>query len=466
MKLTFAFLFGSIALTAQLTIQLDQLPASTPVDPTLYIAGNFNGWDPEDADYQLTETNGSYTITIDPNPGTLEFKFTRGGWATVEGTATGAQIGNRIYDYDGNAQTATFTIAGWEDLDGSGGGGGGGNSTAAANVSVLDEDFFMPQLNRNRRIWLYLPPDYDQTTKHYPVIYMHDGQNLFDATTSFSGEWEVDETLNDLHAAGDYGAIVVGIDNGGTHRLNEYSPWVNPQYGGGEGAAYINFIVETLKPHIDQNYRTRPEREYTAIAGSSMGGLISQYAVMAHPQVFGKGGILSPSFWFSGEVYVQASQVDYTQPVRFYYLASQNEANGSVVTAITAMGNQLNAGGYTDGTDYTVVASNYGAHSEWYWAGEFANVYEWLFAEIIFVSTNSVELPELKFFPNPTDSLVQLRGTFNASNEVRIYDTNGQLVQTKTAARQLNVGALPSGLYLLELRRNGQPVARGRLVRR
>ena len=464
MKLILAFVLLSTALTAQLTLEVNQFPASTPTDATLYLAGNFNGWDPEDADFQLTEANGTYSITIDPDPGALEFKFTRGGWATVEGTAAGAPTGNRMYDYDGSAQTATFTIAGWEDLDGSG--GGGGSSTAAVNVSVLDDDFYLPQLNRNRRIWLYLPPDYDdQTAKHYPVIYMHDGQNLFDAATSFSGEWQVDETLNDLHASGDYGAIVVGIDNGGGHRIDEYSPWTNPQYGGGEGAAYIDFIVETLKPHIDQNYRTRPEREFTAIAGSSMGGLISQYAVMAHPETFGKAGILSPSFWFSGEVYVQASQVDYTQPVRLYYLASQNEDGGSVVADIVAMGNQLGAGGYTEGTDYTVVATDYGAHSEWYWAGEFAAVYEWLFAETTFVSTSAAALPELRIYPNPAGSTVSLHGTFNGSNEVRIYDLNGHLIQTQTAAHQIEVGGLPMGTYLLELRRKGRPVARGRLIR-
>src|SRR5205085_11725242 len=127
-------------------------------------------------------------------------------------------------------QIFNLTVLSWEDISGS-----GPSSTAAANVQVLNTSFFMPQLNRSRKIWLYLPPDYYTTSKTYPVLYMEDGQNLFDNATSFSGEWQIDETLNTLHSQGNYGAIVVGIDNGGGERLNEYSPWVNATYGGGQG---------------------------------------------------------------------------------------------------------------------------------------------------------------------------------------------------------------------------------------
>ncbi|MDV7392611.1 alpha/beta hydrolase-fold protein, partial [Arthrospira platensis SPKY1] len=167
-----------------------------------------------------------------------------------EGNANGGFLPNRTFNFTGNPQTLNLSILTWEDL------GGGSNSTAAANVQIMNNAFFMPQLNRSRRIWVYLPPDYNTSNKHYPVIYMKDGQNLFDQATSFSGEWQVDETLNTLFNQGDYGAIVVGIDNGGSERLNEYSPWVNAQYGGGQGNAYMAFVAETLKPHIDANFRT------------------------------------------------------------------------------------------------------------------------------------------------------------------------------------------------------------------
>ena len=157
----------------------------------------------------------------------------------------------------------------------------------------------MLQLNGQGWIWLYLPPDYATSTKRYPVIYMQDGQNLFDNKTSFSGEWEVDETLNKLHSEGDYGAIVVGIDNGGNKRLDEYSPWKNSSYGGGEGDAYIDFIVQSLKPYIDTNYRTLSAPEYTCIFGSSLGALIATYAAIKYPGIFGKAGAFSPAYWFN-----------------------------------------------------------------------------------------------------------------------------------------------------------------------
>lgn len=153
----------------------------------------------------------------------------------------------------------------------------------------------MPQLDRNRKIWLYLPPDYSTSTKNYPVLYMQDGQNLFDNATSFAGEWQVDETLNSLFAGGDYGAIVVGIENGGGERLNEYSPWNNPSYGGGLGDQYVAFLANTLKPYIDANYRTRPEPQFNALIGSSMGALISTYGATEFPNIFRKVGSLSPA---------------------------------------------------------------------------------------------------------------------------------------------------------------------------
>jgi predicted alpha/beta superfamily hydrolase len=128
----------------------------------------------------------------------------------------------------------------------------------------MDENFFMPQLNRSRRIWLYLPPAYETSGLSYPVMYMHDGQNLFDVLTAYSGEWEVDEALNTLASQGHKVPIVVGIDNGGTNRIGEYTPWSNPDYGGGDGDLYIRFIVETLKPYIDQHYRTLSDRSNTA----------------------------------------------------------------------------------------------------------------------------------------------------------------------------------------------------------
>jgi hypothetical protein len=277
MKKHLLFVFISITITftasAQVTFIIDSIPAYTPPEDTLYIAGDFQGWNPGDPAFALTKNaNGKWFITAEAAPAgtTIQYKFTRGDWGRVEKGPNGEEIPNRVYTF-GNADTVHHIVYNWADF------GGGGTSTAADNVHVMDDEFYMPQLDRYRRIWVYLPPDYEETEDHYPVIYMHDGQNLFDASTSFVGEWEVDETLNDLFDEGYKVPIVVGIDNGGTERINEYTPWVNPGYGGGQGNLYLEFIVETLKPHIDQYYRTLPGRDHTAIWGSSLGGLISQY---------------------------------------------------------------------------------------------------------------------------------------------------------------------------------------------
>ena len=257
---------------AQLTIKVVAVPANTPQGANIYIAGTFNNWNPSDPTKILTSLGGGqYQIVLNPPAGTVEFKFTRGGWPTVEGDANGNQLPNRTTTYNGQPKTVELTILSWEDLP--------SGTTAAANVTLLDDDFYMPQLNKNRKIWIYLPPDYQTSTKHYPVLYMQDAQNLFDDYTSFSGEWEVDESLNEMFTQGDYGCIVVGIENGGADRLDEYSPWVNSEYNeGGDGAAYVEFMVNTLKPYVDEHYRTLPGRNTTGVMGSSMGGLISMYA--------------------------------------------------------------------------------------------------------------------------------------------------------------------------------------------
>ena len=131
---------------------------------------------------------------------------------------------------------------------------------------------------------------------------MHDGQNVFDKATSYSGEWEVDETLNTLHYAYNLDVIVVAIDNS-DERMQEYTAWTHERYGAPKGKEYVEFIAKTLKPAIDQKYRTKKDAQNTAIMGSSMGGLISHYAAFAHPDVFGKAGVFSPSFWYAKDCY-------------------------------------------------------------------------------------------------------------------------------------------------------------------
>ncbi|HET7118521.1 MAG TPA: alpha/beta hydrolase-fold protein [Hanamia sp.] len=263
----------------------------------IYITGNFNSWNPADKSYQLIpDKNGNLKITLSLPQGNYEYKFTRGDWNKVETDSTGKSIANRSFHLSADT-TICINILGWNDDFKSNQVSIEKNHTASVNVIIMDTAFYIPQLKRKRRIWLYLPPDYAKSKKKYPVLYMQDGQNLFDDATSYAGEWGVDEYLDSIFKKGKKEVIVVGIDNGLLKRMNEYNPWKFQNYGKGEGNQYVDFLVENLKPFIDQHYRTLKSKRNTFIAGSSMGGLISLYAALKYPKVFGGAGIFSPSFW-------------------------------------------------------------------------------------------------------------------------------------------------------------------------
>ncbi len=262
----------------------------------LYIAGSLNLWNPGDKSYQLVnDKRGVFSITLSLAKGNYEYKITRGSWIKEETNAEGKGISNRTFSLHADT-TIIINIAAWNDDFKSNIVSSAKKHTASVNVKIMDSAFYIPELQRSRRIWVYLPPEYSSSKKKYPVLYMHDGQNLFDNFTSYAGEWGVDEYLDSIFKSGQKEVIVVGIDNG-PKRMNEYNPWQFQDLGKGEGDLYVDFLVKNLKPSIDKNYRTLKDKPNTFIAGSSMGGLISLYAILKYPQVFGGGGIFSPAFW-------------------------------------------------------------------------------------------------------------------------------------------------------------------------
>lgn len=170
--------------------------------------------------------------------------------------------------------------------------------TVVGDLRVRDA-VLSPQLQNERRLFVWLPPTYHTSDKRYPVIYMHDGDNLFDDHISYSGEWRVDETITELSQDG-LEAIVVGIPNAGEMRRIEYNPYpvqLGNHFWDGKGDDYIRFITDTIKPMIDADFRTQPQPQTTGIAGSSMGGLISLHGFLTRPDVFGLCGSFSPVFW-------------------------------------------------------------------------------------------------------------------------------------------------------------------------
>ena len=252
-------------------------------------------------------------------------------------------------------------------------------SSASAGVEILPP-LTMKPLGRERVIRIYLPPDYARSDNRYPVVYMHDGQNLFDDATSYSGEWGVDESLDELATASGPELIVVGIDNGGEKRTNELSPWPNADAGDAEGEGYMDFIVNQLKPMIDQQYRTLSDRDNTAIFGSSMGGLISHYAIIRYPGVFSKAGVFSPSYWFSPEVYDYTRERPPADDARLYLMIGEREGDESAEDLLT-MEKELLELGHPPSNLHTEVVPD-GEHHETLWRAQFARAITWLFAAV------------------------------------------------------------------------------------
>lgn len=154
-----------------------------------------------------------------------------------------------------------------------------------------------PGLGNRRTLFVYLPPSYRDGTGRYPVVYLHDGQNLFDPRWSFAGSWGVDRAMDEAAGEG-LEAIVVGIANAGSARIDEYSPFTG-EAGGGRADAYLDFVFQTVKPLVDSRFRTLPEPASTGMAGSSMGGLVTLYAWCSRPGRLGFAGLLSPSLWYA-----------------------------------------------------------------------------------------------------------------------------------------------------------------------
>lgn len=240
--------------------------------------------------------------------------------------------------------------------------------------------FYSPQFGNTRTLILYLPPSYNENPlKRYPVLYAHDGQNLFEAATAFGGnEWRMDETTNQLIGNGLMDeSIIVGIYNTGSNRIYEYTPCCDPSYGGGGADQYLAFIGNTVKPYIDANYRTLTGRANTATLGSSLGGLFSVYAGHRRSDLFSKVAGMSSSFWWNNEALtVEVIQYQGKVPAKFYIDAGTS-SDGLAQT--TAMRDALAADGYTQGNDLYYYVAQGGSHSESSWAARLDLPLKYLF---------------------------------------------------------------------------------------
>jgi predicted alpha/beta superfamily hydrolase len=247
-------------------------------------------------------------------------------------------------------------------------------STAGPGVRVL-EPMRIDALDRERTIRIYLPPGYDASTKRYPVLYMHDGQNLFDDATSYVGEWGVDEALDALAAEG-LELIVVGIDHGGEKRFNELSPFAHQRFGAGENVQYTRFVVDVVKPHVDAAYRTLPDRAHTGVMGSSMGGVASHYALYAYHGVFSKAGIFSPAYW-TGPAIAPWTEAAILRPGTRVYMNMGEKEGDDMVRPFGIVSALVRADLAPDAFHAAVVPG--AEHNEGFWRGEFPAAVRFLF---------------------------------------------------------------------------------------
>ena len=369
---------------AQVVLKITRVPTSTPPGDTLFVAGSFNGWNPHNSRFALhRNADGTHQVSLPLSPAVAEYKFTRGSWPTAETDGRNQPIANRRADLS-TAREIPHQVLAWDDQRGPA--AVPRKHTASAQVHVMAQAFAMPQLGRTRRVQVYLPADYAaHPQRRYPVLYLHDGQNVFDAATSYGGEWGIDETLDQLRKAGQdaAGSIAVAIDNGNEFRSDEYIPWRSEglkgqPHQGGQGNAYADFLALTLKPYVDAHYRTRPDAAHTGIAGSSLGGLISVFAALKYPRVFGEVGAFSPAFWVCNDslrAYARAHPAART--ARFYFVCGPKESD-TMLPLMAQWRDELRAGG-VPAANLSFHAPADGEHREWFWRREFPAAYRFLF---------------------------------------------------------------------------------------
>jgi predicted alpha/beta superfamily hydrolase len=252
--------------------------------------------------------------------------------------------------------------------------------TLTGDVRTHDA-FRSEHLANERTVVVYVPPGYDASDRRYPVLYMHDGQNLFDEATAFKHEWRVDETAQRLITAGHIEPIiVVGIYNTGDTRVDEYTPTASPDNGrGGKADAYGRMVVQELKPFIDRTYRTLPDTADTAMGGSSLGGLLTLYLGFRNARVFGKLAVLSPSVWWDDRVILRDVEALPRKTPQRLWLDAGTREGADVIPDARRLRDALVGKGWSIAQDLMYFEARGGAHDEPSWGKRVGPMLKFLF---------------------------------------------------------------------------------------
>ena len=373
--------------TAAVTFVVEA-PAGTPAGSTLWISGdqpglgNWNG-----AGLKLTlRADGRHEGRLELTAGSVfEYKIMRGSWDTVEKAADGGERSNRRATASGGADTAAVVVEKWRDQTEA-----RPVRTPSRTGDIRDHVAFPSQHVLARDVWVWLPPGYEKSPrKRYPVVYFHDGQNVFDGATSFLPglEWRADETADRLIREGRIApCILVAIANS-PQRREDYTLETDPRHGGGQSARYARFLVEELVPFVDRTYRTVRSADARTVIGSSLGGLVSLDLGLLHSDGFGRVGSLSPAVWWAGRSIVERVGAVGKKPLRIWVDIGSTESTPTAdghrewLEGAEALNSALLKAGWQAGKDLHYEVIEGAAHNESAWAARLDRVLEFLQAK-------------------------------------------------------------------------------------
>ena len=338
----------------------------------IYISGNFNNWRTQDKDFMMHKIKDNlYHFQFRNDfeyPEELLYKFTKGDWSEVEIDAQGNRTENRsTKNFLGikNDYVAKWR-RNWLPF----------KQSYLPQVLLISDEFEIPQLNKTRKVWALLPHDYDSSNDSYPVMYLQDAQNLFNEEAPY-GNWEIDKKLAVMAEYKIGKIIIIAIEHAEEERIREYNVG-KTILGKGQGKQYLKFITETLKPFVDTNFRTKPERQHTGIGGSSMGGLISVFCGLIYPKVYGKLMIFSPSLWVVPKLTID-SENENNDDTKIYLYAGGEESENLIEQVKNFKNNMIASEFVKDKMKINLSINLEGKHNETYWSDEFPKAIEWLY---------------------------------------------------------------------------------------
>lgn len=339
----------------------------------IYISGDFNNWDAADERFlfkKVSPNQYQLEVTIAPgSPAGFAYKYNRGSWENVEMDRYGNEVNSRILPT--NQPVIQDYVPHWKEN------GLFYNPSFLPEKVVISEEFEIPQLIKTRRIAALLPHDYHTSDQRYPVLYLQDGQNLYDEYAPF-GNWGVDKKMAVLAEQGMGNLIIIAIDHAEEARIAEFTPSMKTRLGRGDGKKYARFLADTLKPYVDKVFRTLPDRENTGMGGSSMGALISIYAGLMYPEVYGKLMVFSPSLWVAPNIHFNLMTLDEPHHLKIYLYGGEAEGKYMVpnmqrfVAAVEQQKGETNI-------EVNLSVDPQGKHNEARWGEEFPKAVEWLF---------------------------------------------------------------------------------------